>query len=291
MSEYFEPASVDDACALLSKGESRAAALAGGTDLVVQARSRRKSLPEVLVALHRIGDLRAISNESGCATRIAAMTTYRDLESSEKIRIEYSALADAAALVGSPATRHVGTLGGNLCNGSPAMESGSPLLVLDASVEMSSAAGVRLAPIADFLVGPSKTTLELGELVTAVTLPAAPSKSGSAYVRLQYRQGMEIAIVGAAVFVSLMEKSVVRDARVALTAVAPTCIRARAVEDALAGAPVDEALFARVAQLVADEASPISDIRAPAAYRTAMASIIARRALEKAVQRAQGRYV
>src|SRR4029453_9593930 len=129
------------------------------------------------------------------------------------------------ALVGSPATRHVGTVGGNLANASPAMELGSPLLVHDARVEVND--GGRALPVAELLAGPGKTTLRPGELITRVVVP---NPGPSAYMRLEYRRAMEIAVVGAAALLVLDDRGRVTTPRVALTAAAPTCIRAPSAE-------------------------------------------------------------
>ena len=282
---YVEPRTVEDAVALLAELGARAGIVAGGTDLVVGARSGKKPLPEAVVAIHRVEELGAMANGTGLS--LGALVTHGELESSVLVQAGWSALSDAAALVGSPATRHVGTIGGNLCNASPAAESASPLLVFGASVELRSAGGARTLPIADFLLGPGKSALAPGELLTGVTVPAPAERSGSAYLRLEYRRAMEIAVVGAAALVALDAGGRVAEARVALTAVAPTCVRAPAVEDALRGAePTAEALSAAAA-LAVEAAQPIDDVRAPAAYRRAMVPVIVRRALERAVERAR----
>jgi CO/xanthine dehydrogenase FAD-binding subunit len=213
--------------------------------------------------------------------------THGQLETSELVRSRWSALSDAAALVGSPATRHVGTIGGNLCNASPAAEAASPLLVYGATVSLRSAAGSRTLPVSELILGPAKTALALGEILTGVSVPPLPARSGSAYVRLEYRQTMEIAVVGAAAFVALDGSGRVADAKVALTAVAPTCVRAPAVEEALRGAEPSSDALAAAAALAAEAARPIDDVRASAAYRSGMVPVIVRRALERAVERAR----
>jgi CO/xanthine dehydrogenase FAD-binding subunit len=166
------------------------------------------------------------------------------------------------------------------------MEVGSPLLVYGATVEVAGPDGTRTLPVAELLVGPGQTALRPGELLTAVAVPEPAAGSGSAYLRLEYRQAMEIAVVGAAALVTL-ERGRVADARIALTAVAPTCVRAQAAEDALRGRePTPEAL-AEAAAASAAAARPIDDVRASAEYRRAMVPVIARRALERAVERAR----
>jgi CO/xanthine dehydrogenase FAD-binding subunit len=198
------------------------------------------------------------------------------------VRGSWAALADAAVLVGSPATRHVGTVGGNLANASPAMDLGAPLLVHDAYVEVN--AGERAVPVAELLAGPGSTTLRPGELITRVVVP---NPGPSAYVRLEYRRAMEIAVVGAAALLVLDDAGTVESARVALAAVAPTCVRAPATEAALAGRTPSEDVLADAAALAVEGAAPISDVRASERYRRAQIAVVVRRALQRALERAR----
>jgi CO/xanthine dehydrogenase FAD-binding subunit len=275
---FSAPATVAEALAALAGG---ATPVAGGTDLVVAARGGRRALPESLVSLHRLDELRGVAVEDG-VLGLGALATHGDLERSGEVRERWAALADAAALVGSPATRHVGTVGGNLANASPAMELGAPLLVHEASVEVNG--GERTVPVAELLRGPGETSLARGELITRVLVP---DPGASAYVRLEYRRAMEIAVVGAAARVTLDGEGRIAAARVALTAVAPTCVRAPAAEAALAGQePSPEALAVAAAEAVA-AAAPISDVRASERYRRAQVPVAVRRALERALARAR----
>jgi CO/xanthine dehydrogenase FAD-binding subunit len=276
VTSFAAPETVQDAAALLVDG---AAAVAGGTDLVVAARSGRRALPESLVSLHRLDELRGIEVDADGALRIGALTTHAELERSELVGSGWAALADAAVLVGSPATRNVGTVGGNLANASPAMELGAPLLVHEAQVETSDG---RTVGLQDFVLGPGRTALEPGELLTAVVVPGP---AASAYVRLEYRRAMEIAVVGAAALLAIDDSGRIADARVALTAVARTCVRAKAAEEALRGATADA--FATAGELAVEAAAPISDVRASERYRRGQIPVVVRRALEHAFERAR----
>jgi CO/xanthine dehydrogenase FAD-binding subunit len=286
---YFEAADVAQAIALLAQNPD-ARIVAGGTDLVVGARSGKRALPPGLVAIHRLQGLSSIEATGGGGLRIGALVTHGDLENSDLVRTSRSAISDAAALVGSPATRHVGTVGGNIWNASPAMELGSPLLVFEADVELTSAAGTRKVPLHQFVTAPGRTASRPGEMLTAAVLPPLPAggRAGSAYVRLEYRQSMEIAVVGAAAWVVIDEKGICTDARIALTAVAPTCIRVPAAEKLLTGQVLDAAVVERAARSAADAAKPIDDVRGSAAYRLAMVPVIVNRALTNAWERATG---
>ena len=285
---YFEPADLDQARSMLA-GADGLRIVAGGTDLVVAARSGKAPLPEKLMAIHRVKELMGLDSGAGGGLRIGALATHGDLEASALVTQRWTALSDASALVGSPATRHIGTVGGNVCNASPAMELGSPLLVFEASIELASAGGFRSVPFGSFVTGPGRTSAQPGELMTAVVLPPLQGEErvGSAYIRLEYRQAMEIAIVGAAAMVRLDETDHCVDVRVALTAVAPTCVRAVETEEMLRGKTIDPGLLERAAAAAEASATPIDDVRASADYRRAMVPVLVRRALTRALGRAR----
>ncbi|HTE84800.1 MAG TPA: xanthine dehydrogenase family protein subunit M [Dehalococcoidia bacterium] len=285
---YLEPTNLEQARSMLAANHGLRI-VAGGTDLVVAARSGKAPLPERLIAIHRLKELAGIRTEAGRGLRIGALTTHADLEISEVVHDAWSALSDASALVGSPATRHVGTVGGNICNASPAMELGSPLLVFDATIELASIKGVRSVPFSSFVTGPGRTSAHSGELLIAVVVPPLAGRCGSAYMRLEYRLAMEIAIVGAAAMVRIDDLDRCIDAKVALTAVAPTCVRATEAEEILRGKALDSELLKRAAGAAAASARPIDDVRASADYRSAMVPVIVRRALTRAFDRAQQR--
>jgi len=285
---YFEPANVDEALGVLAEHPD-ADLVAGGTDIVVAARQGRRPLGDTLVAIHLLDDLRGIAETDGGGLRLGGLATHWELEHSEVVRSRFSALSDGSALVGSPATRHAGTIGGNLANASPAADTASPLLVFDASVELASRDGRRSLPLAEFLAGPGKTVRAGTELLTAVDVPALPTgRVGSAYARLEYRRAMEIAVVGAAALLCLDDADRIADARIALTAVAPVCLRVPEAEQLLADERASTELFARAAEAAATAARPIDDVRASAGYRAAMVAVIVRRALERALERSRG---
>ena len=262
--------------------------VAGGTDLVVGTRQGKWSLPEDLVALDRVAELRGIE-ESPAGLRIGSTTSHADLAAHEMIRERWTAIADAASIVGSPATRHVGTLGGNLANASPAAETSGPLLCFEAQVLLRSTEGERRIPLAELFTGPGRTSVGSNELIIAVELPEVAG-SGSCYVRLEFRRQMEIAVVGATALVWL-DGDVVRDARIAITALAPTVRRVAVAESALVGTDGGPAAAADAGRAAAEAANPISDVRASLDYRTAMAAVVVRRAVTGAIARARGETV
>ena len=283
---FVTATNVDEALAALERG---ARPVAGGTDLVVGARQGKAPLPRSLVAIHRIDELRGIVEEEG-GLRIGALATHAELAAHPAIRERFTALADASAIVGSHATRAQGTLGGNLMNASPAMETGGPLMCLDATVALRLARGERTVSVADLFSGPGATVASSDELLVAVDVPSLGSRAGSAYVRLEYRRQMEIAVVGATAVVEL-DGDTVSAARVAITALAPTIRRVPEAEEALAGTAGDDRVVAAAARAAAEAAAPISDVRASERYRRAMAEVIARRAIGSALRRARGELV
>lgn len=284
MIRYAAPRTTAEAVDLLrTRPGSRM--IAGGTDIVVAARGGKHPLPESLIALHRITEL-GRQREADAGIALGALTSHAWIERSPLVRSRWSALADASAMIGSPATRATGTLGGNLMNASPAMDTGSPLLVFDATVELQHADGSRSVSVADLLAGPGRTTAAPDELLRAVRVPYPAPGTGSAYVRLDHRQAMEIAIVGAAAALAVRGDGLIGSARIALTAVAPTCLRVPAAEALLLGRPAGTDAFAEAAGAAADVVQPISDVRGSADYRRAMTSVVVVRALTRAAQRA-----
>jgi len=275
--------SLDEALAALAVG---ARPIAGGTDLVVGARQDKAPLPASLVAIDRLDELAHIESRDR-GIRIGAMVTHSQLMIDQMIVSGYTALADAAALVGSPSTRNIGTLGGNVMNASPAMDTGAPLMVLGAVAQLRSARGSRTVELSDLWTGPGQTSAETEELCVAIDLPPRPARSGSAYVRLEYRRAMEIAIVGAAASVTLADDGTILGGAVALSAVAPTIIE---VDDAgaLMTGHLPDAAAAAVATAASDVARPISDLRASDTYRRHTVGVMAARAVDAAARRAAG---
>jgi len=282
---FTSASSLSEALTALA-ADPEARAVAGGTDLVVASRQGRRPLPASLVAIDRIAELDGQQVDAAGLT-LGALTSHAWLASSADIRSGWTALADAAAIVGSPATRGTGTLGGNLVNASPAAETTAPLVVFGASVTVASSGGRRDVAVSELATGPGRTVLAPGELLVSVAVPRPATGSGSAYIRLEYRQAMEIAVVGAAVLVTV-DGGRIADARIALTAVAPTIVRADAAEAALVGAAVDAFDGAALGELIAGAARPIGDVRASQDYRSAMVAVVARRALAAALIRAGG---
>lgn len=284
---YFAPATVEEALDIVRE-HSREGVVAGGTDAVVDHRSGKRALPNAVVSIHRLDELKGLQVEADGSMRFGALVTHADLAHSSSVSAQLTALADASAIVGSPATRAAGTLGGNLVNASPAMDTASPLLVLGATGELESHAGRRDVPMADMWTGPGRSVLDEAELLTAVRVPGPAPRTGSAYVRLDYRRAMEIAVVGAASAITLSDDGVVTAASVALTAVGPTCFVAGNVGRVLVGHRPEDTIIEAAGSAAADAAMPITDSRASARYRSHMVGVIVARAILIAAVRASG---
>lgn len=274
---------VEDAIEAIGSG---ARPIAGGTDLVVGARQGKAPLPEAIVAIDRIAALEGIVEDDD-GLRLGALVTHEEIIASDVVRARFTALADASAIVGSHATRAHGTIGGNVMNASPAMDTGGPLLCFEASARLRSASGEREVPLDELWTGPGTTVVDPRELLVGVDVPAPIPATGSAYVRLEYRRQMEIAVVGVTAVVRLDGGSIA-DARVAITALAPTIRRVPDAEAALIGSDGAAEALAAAARAVAAGSSPITDVRGSAGYRSAMAEVIAGRAISAALVRAQG---
>jgi CO/xanthine dehydrogenase FAD-binding subunit len=236
-----------------------------------------------------VTELRGITPDAG-GLRIGALVSHRELVDDPAVRERYTGIADASAIVGSHATRHVGTIGGNVMNGSPAMETGAPLICLGAVAVLASTGGERRVPVEDLFVSPGVTSARPDELLVAIELPEAAAGTGSCYVRLEYRRQMEIAIVGAACAVTL-DGGTVTAARVAITALAPTIRRVPEAEAALTGSDGGAGAARAAGDAAAEASRPISDVRGSLEYRRAMAAVITRRAVSAALARARGEEV
>jgi CO/xanthine dehydrogenase FAD-binding subunit len=279
---FTSATTLDDALAAVATG---ARPVAGGTDLVVGARQGKAPLPEAIVAIDRVEGLRVLE-VSDAGLRLGTLVTHGDIVANAEIRSRFTALADASAIVGSHATRAQGTIGGNVMNASPAMDTGGPLLCFGATATLRSASGERSVALDELWTGPGSTSATTEELLVAIDVPPPASGTGSCYVRLEYRKQMEIAIVGATAVVTV--DGDVTDSRIAITALTPTIRRVPEAEAALTGTSGDAGAVRVAAAAAAAAATPISDVRGSADYRRAMAEVIASRAITAALTRARG---
>lgn len=281
---YSAPTSVEDVIAAMAGG---ARVVAGGTDLVVGSRQGKWTVPEHLVSIHRVDALRGIRETADGGLWLGALATHGEIAANERIATDYTALAEASLIVGSRATRNVGTVGGNLANASPAAETTGPLICFGATCSLELSNGRREMAVEDLFTGPGRTVAANDELLVSVSIPAPAAGTGSCYARLEYRRQMEIAVVAATAVVTL-EGDLITAARVAITSLAPTVRRVPSAEAALLGTPGHRAAAELAAAAAAAASQPIDDVRAAADYRRAMAAVIARRVIVAAVARARG---
>ena len=276
------------AVALLAEHGPSTKVLAGGTDLLVELKSASR-VPRVVVDISRAKDMQGIAlTERGLC--IGALVTHSEIMGSPLIRDLFPALADAAHSIGAVQTRNLGTLGGNLVTGVPSMDSGPTLVALDAQVTLSGPGGRRQLPLSGFFAGPRKTNLEAGELLLQIVIPAENLGKPADFQKFGLRKGQALALVNAAASLWMdWERKVCAAPRIALGAVAPTVIRARAAETYLEGRALTAETMAEAGRLAAGEARPISDFRASADYRRDLIEVLTRRALANAHARAVAR--
>lgn len=282
---YLRPATLAEAITLLATTE-QAIPLASGTDVLMKLRYERIH-PQALVDLSRIPDLRGIRSIEG-GLWLGPLTTMNELAQSNLIRARWTALAEGAAAVGSLQIRNLATVGGNVCNASPAADTIPALLAAQAQAQLTGPAGQRTVPLHQFFSGPGQTVLQPGELLTSLYLPSPAPYFGSTYLRHCIRHQLDLAAVGVAAALTLNEAGHIVTAWIALGAVAPTPLRAYAAEQGVTAAGLlDEKTLADAAQLAVQAARPISDLRATADYRRHMVGVLTRRALSQAYRRAQ----
>jgi carbon-monoxide dehydrogenase medium subunit len=277
---YYEPKTIKEACNLLFQLREDAIALAGGTDLLPRMR-RGLIAPNHIVNIKKIRGLNSIIEEGENGLRIGALITLSELAGNPVIRDQFPMIRTAANSIGSLQVRNLATLGGNLCNAAPSADMAPALLVMESTVKIAGLKGQREIPLEDFFVGPGEVNLERGEMLTEIHLPLPPPHAKQIYVKHSVRRSMDIALVGVAVYLCLHKKTgLCREVRIALGAVAPTPIRAKGTEKMILGKALKEIPLTSIGEMVSSEASPISDVRGSARYRSDMVSSLTIRALK-----------
>ncbi|MFC1892192.1 FAD binding domain-containing protein [Thermodesulfobacteriota bacterium] len=285
---YFEPTTLAEAFDILSEKGDNAFPFAGGTDLLVRMK-RGLIKPSVLVNLKRIPSLQNIYQEPGKGTTIGALASIHTVNEKSAIKEYHPVLSQAAGKVGSPSIRNLGTIGGNIGRASPASDMAPPLMVLGASVATEGPFGKKEWDIEEFITGPGSTKLSKEELITSFFLPEMAPRSGTAYLKLGRRKGMDVALVGVAVLLTASKDgSEAEDARIAMASVGPVPLRSRRAEELLLSGTLNEELFQKAARAAAEDARPITDLRASSSYRTEMVRVLTHRAILTALNSAQG---
>ena len=281
--EYIKPGSLIEAFRLLDEHKGEAKPVAGATDLLVKMRDGVER-PTYLVDLSFLDELGYIREKDG-QIRIGALATLSDLVASSTIREMVPILGETAKKMASWHIRNVATIGGNLCNASPAADMAPPLIVLGSKLELGGLEGERVIPTEEFFRGPGSTVLRDNELLIEIRVPVMPEKSGASFQKLSIRE-TALSTVSAAAWVQ-SSGGRIEEARIALGAVAPTPIRAKHAESALKGQETSDGAIERASKEVMRDISPITDVRGSKRYREEMSVLLARRALIQALERAR----
>jgi aerobic carbon-monoxide dehydrogenase medium subunit len=284
---YEAPETVDTAVALLVAESGIARVLAGGTDLLVQMRTDVID-PALVVDIKRIKELRQIKEDAG-GFLVGAAVTGAELKEHAKLQAAWPGVVEAANLIGSTQVQGRATMGGNLCNGSPAADSVPALIAAGAKVVIAGPRARREIPVEDVMIGVRKLSLAKGEIIVAFRFPAKPKHSGDAYIRFIPRTEMDIAVVGCGVSLTLDDKGVCTAARLSLGAVAERPLLVTEAAKALIGTKVDTPALAKFAAAASAACRPIDDKRGTKDFRIKIAGVLARRTAEIALARAQGK--
>ena len=286
--EYAAASTVDEAVSLLAARGPQAKILAGGTDILVQLREGMREA-DLVLDVKKIPELTEYSFSAEKGLHLGAATPCYRIYGDMKLVKAYPALADSARIIGGWQIQSRASIGGNLCNSSPAADSIPSLIALDAVCQIAGPSGRRSVPVAEFCTGPGKNVLGRGEFLTALDFAPPAPHSGSRYLRFIPRNEMDIAVVGAGVWVKLNAAGdTIEAARIGLAAVAPTPLSATEAAAWLAGKPASPETFAEAGKLARKIAKPISDMRGPAEYRVHLIGVMTERALAGAVERARG---
>jgi carbon-monoxide dehydrogenase medium subunit len=283
--EYREARTIDEAVEMLSQDDG-GRMVAGATDVLIRWRQGAWK-PRYVLNIKRIPGLDEVHYNPAEGLRLGALVKIRTLEQHPLIRQHYPALTQAATAFAGVQIRNLATLGGNVCNASPAGDTLPALLAYGASCHLAGPGGTRVVPLAEFVQGPSQTTLRPAELLVELRLPSPLPRTGALYMKHSPRSTMDIATIGVASVVSLADE-VCQQVRIVLGAVAPTVIRAPGAEALLTGHTPDAERLQQAAQAAMAAASPIDDIRGTAAHRRAIVRPLVQRTLHYAVQMAQG---
>lgn len=271
--EFYSPQTLDEAKQILADHGADARVLAGGTDLLIRMK-RMQWTPRAVISLRRVPGLCDISLNG--ELRLGACVTLNDLIRSPIILEHFPVLAYTASKMAGVQVRNLATVGGNLCNASPAADTAPSLIALNARAVIVSKNGERVVPLDEFFVGVGKSALQPGEMLREILVPRLDASARASFTKLEHREAMDISIASVAVAVS---GQTCDDVRIVLGAVAPTPVRARKAEDILRGNELIEERVRDAARVAATECNPIDDVRGSAWYRREMVEVLARRQL------------
>jgi CO/xanthine dehydrogenase FAD-binding subunit len=284
---YEAPKTLKDAVALLAQHGEKGRPLCGGTDLIIQLRAGVRR-PDYVVDVKKIPELNQITFDLQKGLRLgAAVPTIQIYENADLLRY-FPGLTEAAHLIGSNQIQSRASVGGNLCNGSPAADTTPALIALGAKCRVAGPKGERIVAAENFCTAPGRTVLQPGEILVEFQIPAPAAHSSDAYLRFIPRNEMDIAVVGVGTALTLdLEEERCTDARIALAAVGPTPIFANKASDWLEGKKLDAATIDRAAKLAVEQSSPIDDMRGTAEFRRHLVGVLTKRTLLIAAERAR----
>jgi CO/xanthine dehydrogenase FAD-binding subunit len=284
---YVPAATLDEAIQALREGGDLARVLSGGTDVIVQAREGRRNVA-MLVDIKNIPEANELKFDPQEGLTLGATVPCYRIYGSEMVQRLYPALIDSASLIGGVQIQSRASLGGNLCNSSPAADSIPTLIALEATCLIAGPHGTRRVPVEEFCIGPGQNQLQPGELLVSFHFPPPKPRSGARFLRFIPRNEMDIAVANAAVSLTLNERrDTITWGRVAIGAVAPTPLLVQEAGEALAGAPATSEGIAKAIEAAREAARPITDMRGSAAQRRHLVGVLVRRAAEGAIERAK----
>ena len=289
--EYCAPKTLRETVSLLAEKDGDARILAGGTDLIVQLRSKRFET-ECVIDIKHVPELNELSFGNRKGLVIGAGVPCWRIYNDDEVVDRYPGLIDSASIIGGIQIQGRATLGGNLCNASPSADTTPSLISHSAVCHIVGPEGKRSMPVEDFCVAPGKNALNPGELLVSLQIPANKKNQGAHYQRFIPRNEMDIAVVGVGSWVELANRGKeFKKARIALASVGPTPIFASAASEALVGQAVSDEAIAAAGEAAQSVARPISDMRGPAEFRTHLVGVLVKRTLEGAIARAKGQFV
>jgi len=287
--KYARATSVDDAVRLLQEGGPSARVLAGGTDVIVIARSRRRDV-DLLVDIKQIAEVMQLTYDPNSGLTVGAATPCFEIYRDATVQRLYPALVDSTSLIGGTAIQGRASLGGNLCNSSPSGDSLPTQIVLGGIANIAGPGGRRSIPVENFCTGPGQNVLQPGEFLVSIQFPVPVANSGARFLRFIPRNEMDIAVVNAASNITL-DGNTVTAARVAVGAAAPVVLLVQAAADALVGKPLTEETMEAAGQAARAAVSPISDMRGTVEQRRHLAAVLTKRVLRDSAARARGEQV
>tara|TARA_B100000674_G_scaffold315989_2_gene262886 strand:+ start:1727 stop:2635 length:909 start_codon:yes stop_codon:yes gene_type:complete len=289
--EYCAPKTLRETVSLLAENDGDSRILAGGTDLIVQLRSKRFETERV-IDIKNVPELNELSFGKRKGLVIGAGVPCWRIYNDAEVVDRYPGLIDSASIIGGIQIQGRATLGGNLCNASPSADTTPSLIAHSAMCHIVGPEGKRSMPVEDFCLAPGKNALNQGELLVSLQIPVNKKNQGGHYQRFIPRNEMDIAVVGVGSWVELANRGTeFKKARIALASVGPTPIFASAASEALVGQTVSDEAIAAAGEAAQSVARPISDMRGPAEFRTHLVGVLVRRTIEGAIARAKGHFV